>query len=74
VPRVIVAEAAGLGLERCRPLPDARNKQTARRTGQAITRHFTLLETSPDIGRPLHELPELRELVSGFGDSDYVAL
>jgi len=74
VPRVIVTEAAGLGLERCRWFLAARNRQAARRAGQAIARQFVLLETHPDIGRPFLELPELRELVIGFGDSGYVAL
>jgi len=32
------------------------------------------LETTPDIGRPFPDLPELRELVIGSGDSGYVAL
>lgn len=49
--------------------PDA-----ARRAGQAIERQFLLLESAPDIGRPLPEMPELRELVIAFGDSGYVAL
>jgi plasmid stabilization system protein ParE len=74
VPRVIVTEAAGRGLERCRQFLAARNRQAARRAGQAIARQFALLETHPNIGRPFPELPELRELVIGFGDSGYVAL
>jgi plasmid stabilization system protein ParE len=32
------------------------------------------LETNPDIGRPLDDHPELRELIIDFGDSGYVAL
>ena len=44
------------------------------RAGQAIKRQFALLETDPDIGRPLDDLPELRELIIAFGDSGYVAL
>ncbi|WP_246135407.1 type II toxin-antitoxin system RelE/ParE family toxin [Pararhodospirillum oryzae] len=46
----------------------------ARRAGQAIEQHFLLLETTPDIGRPFPEMPELRELVIAFGDSGCVAL
>jgi len=49
-------------------------RSSARRAGQAIARQFALLESSPDIGRPSPELPELRELVIGFGHSGYVAL
>ena len=74
MPRVIVTEAAGRGLERCRRFLAARNLPAARRAGQAIARQFALLETHPDLGRPFPELPELRELVIGFGDSGYVAL
>ncbi len=33
-----------------------------------------LLETNPQIGRPLEDSPELRELVIPFGSTGYVAL
>ncbi len=74
MPRVIVTEAAALGLKRCHRFLAAQNRQAARRAGQAIARQFALLETHPDIRRPFPDLPELRELVIGFGDSGYVAL
>ncbi|CAE6939421.1 protein of unknown function [Pseudomonas marincola] len=32
------------------------------------------MEGGPEVGRPLSELPELRELIIEFGDSGYVAL
>jgi len=32
------------------------------------------LELTPQIGRPLDDLPWLRELIIPFGDSGYVAL
>lgn len=32
------------------------------------------LESFPEIGRPNHERPELRELLIQFGDSGYIAL
>jgi len=35
---------------------------------------FKLLVTEPGIGRPLDDLPELRELIIPFWDSGYVAL
>ena len=35
----------------------------------AIAHGFALLETDPDIGRPLHDLPELHELIIAFGDT-----
>jgi len=74
VPRVIVTERATQGLERCRRFLGARAPEAARRAGQAIERQLLLLETSPDVGRPVPETPELRELVIAFGDSGYVAL
>ena len=55
-------------------IPDRENPQAALRAGQAIERQFALLERDPDIGRPLEDLPELRELIIAFGDSGYVAL
>ena len=74
MPRVILTEGAAQGLERCRQFLAEKSSQAARRAGQAIERQFVLLETNPDIGRPLADLPELRELVIGFGDSGYVTL
>jgi plasmid stabilization system protein ParE len=74
VPRVIVTEGAAVGLERCRQFLVAKVPEAARRAGQAIERHLLLLESAPDIGRPLPEMPELRELVIAFGDSGYVLL
>ena len=74
MPRVIVTEGAAKGLERCRRFLTAKAPQAARRAAKVIERQFLLLETTPDIGRPFPELPELRELVIGFGDSGYVAL
>ena len=74
MPRVIVTEGAAAGLERCRRFLAAKVPDDARRAGQAIERQLLLLETTPDIGRPLPEAPELRELLIAFGDSGYVAL
>lgn len=74
MPRVIVTEGAAEGLERCRQFLALKAPDAARRAGQAIERQFLLLETTPDIGRPNPEMPELRELVIAFGDSGYVAL
>lgn len=74
MPRVIITQGAAKGLERCRLFLIEKNPQASRRAGQAIERQFALLEMNPDIGRPLDDLPELRELVVAFGDSGYVAL
>lgn len=62
------------GLERCRGFLEAKAPEAARCAGHAIERQLLLLETTPDIGRPLSDLPQLRELVIAFGDTGYVAL
>ncbi len=48
--------------------------EAAHRAAQAVIGQFVRLETAPDIGRPLLDAPELRELVIRFGESGYVAL
>jgi plasmid stabilization system protein ParE len=72
--RVIVTEGASKGLERCRKFLVGKNLLATQRAAQVIKRHFKLLETTPDIGRPLDDAPELRELIIEFGDSGYLAL
>ena len=74
MPRVIVTEGAAQGLERCRLFLAEKNPQAAKRAGLAIKHQFALLEAEPEMGRPLDDLPELRELIIPFGDSGYVAL
>ena len=74
MPQVVVTEGAAEGLERCRGFLASKAPEAAKRAGQTIERHFLLLETDPNIGRPFPEMPELRELVIEFGDSGYVAL
>ena len=74
MPRVIITQGAAKGLERCRLFLVEKNPQARKRAGLAIEQQFTLLETNPDIGRPLDDLPELRELLITFGDSGYVTL
>jgi plasmid stabilization system protein ParE len=61
-------------LERCRRFLAENNPRAAERAARAIERNLALLDTAPDIGRPVAPLPRLRELVIGFGDSGYVAL
>lgn len=72
--RIIVTEGASEGLERCRRFLAEKAPDAAKRAGQAIAQHLLTLERSPEIGRPLDESPELRELVIPFGGSGYVAL
>lgn len=74
MPRIIVTEGAAQGLERCRRFLTGKAPEAAKRAGQVIDRQLLLLEKTPDMGRPLPELIDLRELVIAFGDSGYVAL
>lgn len=74
MPRVIVTEAAVEGLQRCRRFLQGKAPEAARRAGQAIQKQFLLLETAPEIGRPMSDAPPLRELIISFGASGYVAL
>lgn len=71
---MIVTEGAAAGLARCRAFLDNKTPEVAGRAGQAIERQFLLLEKTLEIGRPVRDMPELRELVIPFGDSGYVAL
>ena len=74
MPRVIVTDGAAKGLERCRLILLKKNPDASKRAGQAIERQFAFLETNPEIGRPLDDMPELRKLIITFGDSGYAAL
>ncbi|PKY09930.1 plasmid stabilization protein [Acidithiobacillus marinus] len=74
MPRLIITEGAAEGLERCRQFLSGKAPDAARRAGQVIERHFQLLETAPDIGRPFTEMLSLRELLIVFGNLGYVAL
>ena len=74
MPRVVITEAAAQGLERCRLFLEEKSPQAARRAGQAIEKQMAQLEVAPETGRPLEDLPWLRELVIHFGESGYVGL
>ena len=74
MPRVVVTAGAVRDLERCRQFLLKKDNRAAARAGALIERQFLLLESTPEIGRPVEEQPELRELVIGFGEAGYVAL
>jgi len=74
VSRVIITERAAQGLERCRQFLAEKNFHAMKRAGLAIEHTFMVLETDPEMSRPIDELPELRELLVPFGDSGYVTL
>lgn len=74
MPRVIVTEAALQGLEKCRLFLAKKSPQASQKAAQLIKKHFNILETNPNIGRPYPDMPELRELIINFGTSGYIAL
>ena len=51
-----------------------KSPEAAIRTAQAISTSFDKLETLPDMGRPLPNNYNLRELIVTFGDYGFVAL
>ena len=73
MPRVVLTEAALVGLERCRRFLAPKNSRAAVRAGRVIAQNF-LLEATAQMGRPVDDIPELRELIIGFGEAGYVAL
>lgn len=74
MPRVIITQGAAQGLEPCRQFLAEKNPQAATRAAQVISQTLSLIEQQPNAGRPLEELPELRELIIPFGDAGYAAL
>ena len=74
MPRVVVTAGAIRGLKRCRQFLLKKDGRAAARTGALIEQQFLLLESTPEISRPIEEQPDLRELVIGFGEAGYVAL
>jgi len=74
VPRLIVTQRAVQGLERCRQFLLEKGPQAAARAALAIDRQFSLVQLTPNMGRPFSLSPDMRELLIEFGDSGYVAL
>jgi len=74
VSRIIFTEGAIQGLERCRIFLEEKNPFAAKRAAEETLRQLRFLEEEPEMGRPLDDLPELRELIIPFEDSGYIAL
>ncbi len=74
VPQIIITEEVVQGIEHCRLFLREKNLHAALRAAQAIKNSFALLQAEPEIGRPVGDLLELRELIIPFGESGYVAL
>jgi len=51
-----------------------KSPEAAQRAIKSIRQGMSVLPKHPEMGRPIEEMPELRELVIDFGQSAYVAL
>lgn len=74
MPQIILTAAALAGMERCRSHLAAQDPQAARRAAAAIKDRLRILSHAPEMGRPVPDAAELRELVIPFGRTGYVAL
>ncbi|WP_306835618.1 type II toxin-antitoxin system RelE/ParE family toxin [Neorhizobium huautlense] len=61
-------------MERCRQFLVKAGAPSSVRAIKTIAHHFSMLEQSPEIGRPASGTESLRELLIPFGHSGYVAL
>jgi plasmid stabilization system protein ParE len=61
-------------MEICRRFLHESAPLAARRAMLAIRTQLQILRDSPDIGRPVPEADDMRELIIDFGDSGYLAL
>jgi plasmid stabilization system protein ParE len=74
LPRLIVTVGAQRGLERCRRFLAGKNILAAKAGRRCNPTAACPVGTSAQIGRLYADVPQLRELIIGFGDCGYVAL
>jgi plasmid stabilization system protein ParE len=74
MPQVIITPAAQRGLDRCGAFLEENNLEAAKRAAQVIKKHFRLLETMPNSGKPFPKRPAWNQVIIPFGDSGYLAL
>ena len=74
MPRVAFSRPAVRDLERLRAFLQPKSPAASRRAATAIADAVRELGQHPEIGRPIEEMPECRELLVDFGASGYVAL
>jgi plasmid stabilization system protein ParE len=75
MPRLIFSRTALQDLQRLRLFLRTKSPRAAAVAVETIVRALRRLESAPEIGRPLLDLPAtgLRELVIDYGDSGYLA-
>lgn len=75
MPQVIISESARQDLQRLQDFLKTKNTLAAKKVAEILIRAIRMLQTMPDIGRPVAHLPlEFQELVIEFGSSGYVML
>ncbi|MDD2724338.1 MAG: type II toxin-antitoxin system RelE/ParE family toxin [Methylovulum sp.] len=72
--QVILTEKASSDIFRLYLFLLAKNEPSAKRAVQTIKSAFNLLAQHPELGRPVENEPELKELLIDFGNSGYTAL
>ena len=73
MPRLAFTNEAITDLSRLRQFLAGKSPAAARRAIETIRERLQALPNTPEIGRPLRNKPEYRELVIPFGDGGYIA-
>jgi plasmid stabilization system protein ParE len=74
MPRVVISASGQADIRRLHRFLAIKNSEAALRAVKAIRESFKPLRTQPEIGRPIEDEPNLRELIIEFGSSGYLAL
>jgi plasmid stabilization system protein ParE len=75
VPRLVWSPEALQDVQRLYRFLAAKSSEAAQRAIKAIRTEVRILESRPEIGRPIEGMePEFREWLVDYGDSGYVAL
>jgi toxin ParE1/3/4 len=69
---IFLSPEAVADIERLREFLSEKNPDAARRALDAIWRAFEMLETFPELGRPIED-GEIRQIVVRFGAIGYIA-
>jgi len=74
MPRVVLSSAAMGDMERLRNFLKGKNINASKKAVTTILSSLRTLETFPNIGRPIEDMPaEYRELIIPFGSTAYIA-
>ncbi len=75
MPRLVWSPEALQDVQRLYRFLAAKSSEAAQRAIKAIRTEVRILESRPEIGRPIEGMePEFREWLVDYGDSGYVAL